>query len=698
MQFAHFEFDPETDRLGEGPLSEVYKALDINLGRTVALKILRSHAEIDPQADLRFRREAQRTSSLNHPNITTIYEYDEYQGTSFIAMEFLEGLTLDKVIKEQTLGYEECLRIGLQLGSALKIVHKNNLIHRDLKPANVLLQHDGTVKLLDFGIARARDEAGITQHGMLVGTVLYMSPEQVRGEDLDFRSDIFSLGAVLYHVMTNALPFPGESFPEVCMAILDGQPRPPSAVRQGFPEPLEKYLLRCLSADPEARFKNADEAHGELVTVADKLTGTSTARPTALSGTVSLPEVACGGAASESCHVMAGGVRKDLAAELSRNKGLEIHLDVPADVEIDYVIRTDLAIEGGRGTLQVMVDFLEAGANGTRTARTTEDEISYEDEDEWTLQEDLVRGAMRVIRKRLSEVPSEASPASTRDIEQALALTEKALSVLRKGTTKHLLGATSMFRRALEADRFCADAFAGLAEALVRKSLTWDGDPTFMDEARENAGRAIALDGQCAAAHTSLGFAHQLSGNIEGAQREYRLAMQLDNEEWMAHRMLGAVYAREGNFKAASPLLQRAIALAPTHIASYDHLYSVLQRLGRYEEALEFADAGIAAARAHLAKVSDDIDARLHMAMLYARLGDESKARAAIEAARSISPKDAYTAFHAGSVYALLGEPHEALACLKHAQDRGYHVKSELVRNTDLDILRGLPEFEELNG
>jgi len=700
MRFAHFQFDPETDRLGEGPLSEVYKAIDLQLGRTVALKILRPHAEIDPQADTRFLREAKHTSSLDHPNITTIYEYGQDQGTSFIAMEFLEGQTLDKVIKEQTLGYEECLRIALQLTSALSVVHANNLIHRDLKPANVLLQHDGTVKLLDFGIARARDESGITQHGMLVGTVLYMSPEQVRGEDLGFRSDIFSLGAVLYHVMTGALPFPGNQFPEVCMAILDGRPRRPSEVRQGFPKPLEDFLLRCLQVDPADRFASAAEAHGHLVTVADKLSGTTTHRPTALRGTIVLPEIRCGGTDPKSCHVMAGGVRRDLAGELSRNKGLTVRLqgleELDPGTTYDYVLRAELAVEAGRGTLGLHIDFYQQTPAGPKKVRTTDDACVQVDDDEWTLQEDLVRAAMRVVRRRLSEIPAQAEVGRTRRVEEAKELAARATEVMRRGTTKHLLSATSSYRRALELDPFCPQAYAGLAEALVRKSLTWDGDPTFMEEARESASRALALDSQCAAAHTALGFAQQLAGNFENAQREYRLAMQLDNGEWMAHRLLGAAYAREGNFKAASPLLQRAIALNPSHIGSYDHLYMVLQRLGRYEEALEFADAGISAARTRLAEVPDDLDALVHMAMLYARLGEEPRARRTIQRAREIAPKDAYTAFHAGCVYALLAEPMESIACLRFAQDRGYFVKSELLRNTDLDVLRGLPEFREL--
>ena len=699
MRFAHFQFNPETDRLGEGPLSEVYKAKDVKLGRTVALKILRSHAEIDPQADTRFLREAKHTSSLDHPNITTIYEYGQDQGTSFIAMEFLEGQTIDKIIKEQQLGYEECVRIALQLTDALSLVHRHNLIHRDLKPGNILLQHDGHVKLLDFGIARARNETGITQQGMLVGTVLYMSPEQVRGEDLNFRSDIFSLGAVLYHVMTGTLPFPGESFPEVCMAILDGNMRPPTEVRQGFPPTLQEFLQRCLEIDPEKRFQNASEAHGFLVQVADKLTGTNTNRPTTLRGVLILPEITCGGPFPESCNIMAGGVRKDLAGELARNKGLTVTLqslaELPAGTAYDYVADLHLAVEGKRGTLDITCHFFDQHNGVSRHIRQTEDTCSQEDEDEWTLQEDLVRSAMRMLRRRLSEVPMQVDPVLARDEKEAKALAARAFGMLRKGTTKHLLAATSTLRRALELDRYCAVAYAGLAEALVRKFLTWDGDPTFLDEARDNAGRALTLDPHCALAHTALGFANHLSGHPEEAQREYRLAMQLDNEEWMAHRLLGAIRTREGNFKGASPLLQRAIGLEPSHIASYDHLFSVLQRLGRYEEALEFADKGISAARQHLEKVPDDLDARVHMALLYARLGSEDSARATIQEAQKRAPKDGFVAFHAASVYALLGNPNEALACLKLAQGRGYYIKSELVRNTDLDILRGLPEFQQ---
>ncbi|MEM1449419.1 MAG: protein kinase [Planctomycetota bacterium] len=697
MRFAHFDFDPETDRLGEGPLSEVYRAVDTKLGRTVALKILRAHAEIDPQADRRFHREAKHTSKLEHPHIATIFEYDRFEGTSYIAMEYLEGRTLDKIIKDQNLGYEECLRVALQLCVALEVVHRGELIHRDLKPANILLQDDGNLKLLDFGIARAADEASITQHGMLVGTVLYMSPEQVRGDDLDSRSDIFSLGSVLYHVMTGELAYPGESFPEVCMAILDGPPRrKPSEVRPGFPAPLEDFLLRCLQGDSEGRFADASDALADLRRVEGELTGTGKRRATALSGRLLLHPVACGGEDPDSCSVMAGGLRKDLAASLARNRGLTVDLEdeIGESGSYDFEVKATLALEG-------RVARLDVTTVATRDGRTHEhvDRCSAEDEDEWALQDELARATMRVLRARLSQSVQLPAHRSKRKSDEAEKLVVRARDVLHRGRSKHAITATSLLRRALDMDRYCASAYAVLSEAMVRKFLLWDGDPTFLDDAREHADKALSLDGQNAFAHTALGFANHLSGHMEDAQREYRVAMQCDQDEWFAHRLLGSIYAREGNFKSATGLLQRAIGLKPTHVASYDHLYNVLVRLDRYEEALETADSGIASGRKHLREVDDDIDGRLHMGMLYARLGRADEARAEVDGAMERAPRDGYTCYHAACVHALLADPDDldrAMELLGSARDRGYYLRGELTRNTDLDVLRSLPEFREL--
>ncbi|MFM7298117.1 MAG: serine/threonine protein kinase, partial [Planctomycetota bacterium] len=258
-RFAHFEYDPVDDRLGEGPLSAVYRARDVRLERTVALKILRAHVEIDPEANQRFEREARHTSNLVHPSIATIYEYGEFQGERYIAMEYLQGRTLDRIIKDQLLGLDEALRIALQVTSALALVHRHGLIHRDLKPANIMVLHDGSVKLLDFGIARARGESTITQQGMLVGTVLYMSPEQVRGARIDHRSDIFAVGLVMYEMLTGVRAFERDSSLKTLKAIVQEKPLNPREMNPEIPMEVVKILSKALEKNPDRRYKSAQE-------------------------------------------------------------------------------------------------------------------------------------------------------------------------------------------------------------------------------------------------------------------------------------------------------------------------------------------------------------------------------------------------------------------------------------------------------
>jgi tetratricopeptide (TPR) repeat protein/predicted Ser/Thr protein kinase len=701
MRFAHFEFDPENDRLGEGPLSEVYRAVDVELGRTVALKILRPHAEIDPASDVRFKREAQHTSLLKHPNIATIYECGKDHGTSYIAMEFLEGRTLDTILKERQLGFEECLRIARAIASALAVVHRSGLIHRDLKPGNVMVLDDGTVKLMDFGIARASNEASITQHGMLVGTVLYMSPEQVRGDELDARSDIFALGSVLYHMSTGMLPFPGKSFPEVCMAILDGKPRPPTQVRLGLPTTLEDLIQKCLAPEPFDRFQDAEAVLATLVAGGE---GASNGSTTAvLPGSIVIPPMTCANIDREGCAELASSLRKDLATALRRTRGLRVLLpenpELPQGEPFDFVLRARLRLDGAKGLLDLNLERYDLPHGSPSEPREVlRDSVEYDDLNEFGLEAGLVSGAVRTVKKRLSEIAQRPAPAARRDPVRAEALVRSGVDVLLRGKTKHLLVAMGTLKQAIEVDPQSAAAYAGLAGALVRQFLYFDGEASYLEQAREHAARALAIDPRCATAHTALGFGCHLSGHPIDAEREYRLAIQLDHGEWLAHRLLGAVLSRAGNYKEAAPLLRRAINLKPTHIGSYDHLHDVLQRLNRYQEAIQIAEAGIAAARAHLAEVPDNMEARLHLAMLLARMGSHDEARAEALHGREMAPRDGYTAFHTACVLAIVGDLAEAIEALKAAQSRGYYIASELVHNTDLDVLRGLPEFKALAG
>lgn len=264
--------------LGAGGMGEVYQARDTRLERTVAIKILPSHLSDDAMRRQRFEREAKLISSLNHPHICTLYDIGRQDGVDFIVMEYVEGVTLAARLEKGPLPTVEVLEYGVQLTSALDKAHRNGVTHRDLKPGNIMLTKSGA-KLLDFGLAKAAPPLGgatltdaaaqDTREGAVVGTVPYMSPEQVEGKEVDARSDIFSLGAVLYEMVTGGRAFQGQSDFSVASAILVKDPKPISTLHPLTPPALERTIRVCLAKDPDARWQSAGDLCKELRWIAE---------------------------------------------------------------------------------------------------------------------------------------------------------------------------------------------------------------------------------------------------------------------------------------------------------------------------------------------------------------------------------------------------------------------------------------------
>src|ERR1700680_274893 len=268
--------------LGAGGMGEVYRAHDTRLERTVAIKILPAQFSSDPVSKQRFDREAKTISSLNHPHICVLYDVGHQDGTDYLVMECVEGETLAKRLEKGPLPLEQVLKFGMQIAEALDKAHRSGVVHRDLKPGNIMLTSTGA-KLLDFGLAKlamppaaaatltaaAHDQSPMTERGTIVGTFRYMSPEQVEGKEVDGRSDIFSLGAVLYEMLTGKRAFEGKSQLSIASAILEKEPPSVSSVNAMTPPALDRCIRRCLAKEPEGRWQNAADLASELQWIAE---------------------------------------------------------------------------------------------------------------------------------------------------------------------------------------------------------------------------------------------------------------------------------------------------------------------------------------------------------------------------------------------------------------------------------------------
>ncbi|MGH7599194.1 MAG: protein kinase domain-containing protein, partial [bacterium] len=260
-KISHYQI---IDLLGQGGMGEVYLAEDLNLRRKAALKVLAPKYTADPSFQARFKREAQAAANLNHPNVVTIYEIGEYEDRLFIAMEYVPGESLRARITREKLSVRQVIDIALQICDGLARAHNGGIVHRDLKPANILVNAEGRVKIVDFGLAKVQGVSKLTRSGIMMGTLPYMSPEQVRGEELDNRSDIFSMGVVLYELLTRDLPFQGESEYVVMSSIVNQEPRPLSVYNDDILPGLQNIINTALAKDLKRRYQQIEELAAAL--------------------------------------------------------------------------------------------------------------------------------------------------------------------------------------------------------------------------------------------------------------------------------------------------------------------------------------------------------------------------------------------------------------------------------------------------
>jgi serine/threonine protein kinase/Flp pilus assembly protein TadD len=636
------------DPLGSGGMGVVYRAEDTALGRTVALKFLSAQIVQDPKSVERFRAEARTASCLNHPNICTIYEVGEEEGQLFIAMEYVEGRPLSEFLRDGGMAVETVLRYGLQIAGALEHAHERGIVHRDLKPANVVVTPSGTAKILDFGLAKRSDPDQLhkTTQGVatetsvgLTGTLPYMSPEQLQGEETGPRSDIWSLGVMLYEMAAGARPFRGENLYRLCTAIIQ-EPMPP--LPENVPAGLATVIKRCLQKEAARRYQRASELRAALEAL--EISGTAVEAPAqpqpprertnwkpavwmALSAVILLLLGAAGWLTLRNSRAAKPGSKSGIGVP----ERVQLAVLPPNDVSgsednafnegLVETLTSRLTVLTEKHPLAVIpASEVRARKVGTVDAaraefgvnlglvinvqRSAEQErVNYSLVDASTHQQ-LRGGTITAPRGDPFALQDQVSESVTQALELQLQPQEKR-ALQAHGTTEpaaydfYLQGrgylqdyvksenvenAIKVFNFALKKDPGFAAANAGLGEAYWRKyELTHDKQ--WAHAATENCRKGAARDSALAAAHICLGRVFGGTGDYEKAVNEYRQAVELEPTNDTALGGLGYVYEQLNQLDAAEKTFKQAIAVRPNYWATYNWLGRFYQRHARYDDA-----------------------------------------------------------------------------------------------------------------
>jgi serine/threonine protein kinase/tetratricopeptide (TPR) repeat protein len=690
-------------------MATVYLSDDLRHDRRVAVKVLHPELSSSLGPD-RFLREIKLAARLNHPHIVPLYDSGEAEGFLYYVMPLVEGESLrDRLLRDGQISKEEALQITRGIASALDYAHRQNIVHRDIKPENVMLQ-DGEALVTDFGIAKAVSVASgdtLTQTGMMVGTPAYVSPEQAAGENvIDGRSDQYSLACVLYEMLSGRKPFTGSS----AQAILSkrfSEPVPSirEVYRDATPE-IENALQKALSKSSEERFSTTIEFARALVashlSTPDGSLLTSAGAGSAKSVAV-LPFISQ--SADPEGEYFADGVAEEIINALSKIKALKVSSrtssfsfkgknedirEIGRKLQVGTVLEGSVRKSGKR--LRVTAQLVNATDNSQLWAERYDREL----EDVFEIQDEIASSIVAALRVVLTEDEKKA-------IEQVPTANVEAYEFYLRGRQffhQHRRRghefARQMFERAIELDPGYALAHAGVADCCSFLYQYFDASPQNLRRAESASKRALELAPQLAEAHASRGLAVSLTGKFEEAEREFQEAMRLDPKSFEAAYFYARACMSVGKLDDAAKWFERAVAVRPDDYAAMMLLANAYGAIGRPDDATSAMRRAYDAARKHLELNPDNPRALYMGAAALSGLGESEKARDWNRRALEMEADDPSVLYNIACVFAREELKPEAIKALSKAIDNGFGHWRWIENDTDLDPIRGEPDFNAL--
>jgi serine/threonine protein kinase/cytochrome c-type biogenesis protein CcmH/NrfG len=738
--------------LGAGAMGEVYRAHDSRLGRDVAIKLLPEALASSPERLARFEREAKTVAALNHPNIVTLHTIEEAEGIRFIVMELVEGHDLSSLVTPGGLPVDQVLEVAISLADALVVAHERRVVHRDLKPANVMVTRDGRVKVLDFGLAKLWEdgsELGLTQTltldsppseaGQIMGTVPYMAPEQIRGEEVDGRVDLFAFGVLIYELLAGRRPFTGSSIADVSSAILRDSAPPLGSVRSDLPSDLQRIVGRCLEKNPRQRFQTALDILNELRSLRRVLE--SSAPQGGKAATASKTSIAVlpfvNRSASPDDEYFSDGLADELLNVLAKIKGLRLSArassfhfkgkDVPI-AEIGRLLNVRTILDGSvrkvGNRVRISVQLVEV-ADGYQLWSQTYDRTL---DDIFAVQDDIAQSVVRELRSTLlgegessatiadaeAEVSKAVKGRSAHPEAHRLALQGRYL--IERVNRDDTLRGIEHLQESVALDPDYALAWIDLARAyLLVAGYSWGPGDEAVASARDSVERALAIEPELSEGHATLGrirlyfdwdwqgaeasyhralelapeiaagrhgagILAQNRGRIDEALDLFRRAVEQDPLSGGAYLRLGKTWLLAQRLVEAEGAIRKAIELAPRRIEAHAVLAIVLLAQGRPDEALE-------AAQQESERVYRN---RSLAAVLHAQ---ERRAEAADQLRAMVEQDFEHGAFQVAEAHALCDDPNAAFEWLQRAYEQRDPGLAEINASYPLARLHGDPRW-----
>ena len=730
--FSHYEI---REKIGQGGMGEVHLAHDTSLDRRAALKFLPESLQNNETAKKRFLREAKSAAALDHPYICKIYEIGEAEGRSFIAMEYVRGQTLEQKLAKGPLPLDQTIRIASEIAEALETAHQEGIVHRDLKPSNIMLTEGGHAKVMDFGLAKRLASKGgvgsqfetatqLTDKGATLGTLAYMSPEQLRSESIDTRSDIFSFGLVLYEMLAGIHPFSKETSMDTAAGILNQEPAPLSRYVKDVPDRLEYAVTKMLAKDPAERYQLVHDVRTDLGRVRARgvevetppRIGKRTLAAAALAALIAvvawliasmvpreplsvavLPLRNLSQDPMESDY-LAEGISQAVITKLTQ-AGLRVtpwetarrygHASEPAEdiareLNVDTVLVGTFQLSGDR--ILTTLSLVE----GKSGLQSWADEFEQPYQDIFRMQREIAMGAATSLKKKLTGEEEEllATPES-RSVD-AYDFYMQGAHIIQEGGEEATNIAFEYFTRAVELDPNLAEAHVGLGAAYVERYFYGWGGLSSLDNAEASYQTALQLNPASMRARRGLIQVHSFRGQKEACLIQGQLAARSNRaDNWEALLVRADAYAYGGLPDRAPPLYRRVIEMDPLNQGAHWQVTMAFHMAGAFEETIE-------AGNAYLRRFGDDALVHAHLGSSHQLVGNDERAREHHEKALEFTPAHFLTLYYGGLFFEEAGERERA----EQVWQRGVKlVEAELEAHPDHALLRFvLASFYSLRG